>query len=400
MKPIKLPFGLTENKLVHISEVVRGKRCNCICPSCKVPLIASKGVKIQPHFKHAVECECEGGFESAVHLAAKQIIIEKGQITLPKLECHLFARDSKGKEDQEFRLISEKMLMDFDLIQEEVELYDMIADLLAKKKGKPLIIEIFYRHKVDDCKILKITKANISAIEIDLSRLTPNDVHDWDSFWEYINSVANIKWLHNVKMTPVQIELEEELKKRIEVREKKYKHEEHEKQKQLHLEQKMLLKALDELKLLSGQENITTVKLQAKKHPLWKSLPFSCNELPEFLNVEVPDGDWIFGCDRRIWQTAFYNIFILRNEKPFPVKSVDIWLKKLAGVNVSDCLKTIGRHIKCNPDLIPVKIYANPPSTWRTIRAYFNHLCSLGMLQYSGNNWFRVISKHPQAMKG
>jgi hypothetical protein len=43
MKPIKLPFGLNRSGvLAHISEVEKGKKCGCICPACKSPLIARK----------------------------------------------------------------------------------------------------------------------------------------------------------------------------------------------------------------------------------------------------------------------------------------------------------------------------------------------------------------------
>ncbi|TIG87143.1 competence protein CoiA family protein, partial [Legionella pneumophila] len=72
---IKLPFGLNENNvIVHITNVESGKNCNCICPSCSSPLIAAKGTKNQHHFKHTTTIECEGGLESAIHMAAKQII--------------------------------------------------------------------------------------------------------------------------------------------------------------------------------------------------------------------------------------------------------------------------------------------------------------------------------------
>ena len=87
MKPIKikLPFGLNENNiLVHIADVKRGKKCYCVCPSCRSPLIAAKGSKKQHHFKHAFDNECKSGLESAVHLAAKKMIMERKQITFSK----------------------------------------------------------------------------------------------------------------------------------------------------------------------------------------------------------------------------------------------------------------------------------------------------------------------------
>jgi hypothetical protein len=68
-----------------------------------------------------------------------------------------------------------------------VQLHVMRADILAKEGDSQLIIEIFYRHKVEDKKCEKIIEANISAIEIDLSDWRQKDIKDWDAFWFYIN---------------------------------------------------------------------------------------------------------------------------------------------------------------------------------------------------------------------
>ncbi|MEC8880010.1 MAG: competence protein CoiA family protein [Pseudomonadota bacterium] len=50
-----IPFGLRVNDdyLVDVSHVERGRRCRCICPSCKTPLIARQGDKKTWHFAHA-----------------------------------------------------------------------------------------------------------------------------------------------------------------------------------------------------------------------------------------------------------------------------------------------------------------------------------------------------------
>lgn len=201
MTSVKMPFALKENnKLVHIADVERGKKCNCVCLSCRSPLVASKGTKKQPHFKHTVINECERGFESAAHLAAKKIILERKQVTIPKHVCSVSVKDSKGVEHKESKTIVENgMVIRFDSIEEEKELYGMKADILAKIRKTSIIIEIFYRHKVDDQKLLKIKKANISAIEINLSDLTPEDVKDWEAFWLYINDPQNVQCLNNAK---------------------------------------------------------------------------------------------------------------------------------------------------------------------------------------------------------
>lgn len=409
---IKLPFGLNKNNvLVHIADVERGKKCQCVCPSCRSPLIAAKGSKKQPHFKHAVDNECGNGLESAVHLAAKKMIIERKQITLSKYVSIASATDSRGEEHKaEKTIIENGVIIDFDSVQEETELHGMKVDILAKKGNKSLIIEIFYSHKVEEEKLVKIAKADISAIEINLSDLMPEDVMDWEAFWLYLNDPQRIHWLYNAKAHTDYFELEKKLAKTIHAKEKKYKQEEIEKQRKEHRESEQLLQALDELKALSSKESIEQLKQKAEMHPVWKynaqHLPFSWHELPDFVNADIPNGDWIFGCDRRIWQAAFYKSFIWSvwgSRKPFCVKHVDDWLQNKVGCKVHPSVKIVGRYGKRYPQLVPVDIYSNLPGSWKTLRAFFNYLWDLGMLEFSGNDysnpgndWFRVIDKKPK----
>jgi len=405
---IKLSFGLNENDvLLHITKVERGANCRCVCPSCRSPLIAAKGSIKQPHFKHAFDNECESGLESSIHLGAKKLILEKKQLTLPKHTLVISKKDSRGREHKvEKNIVKDGEVILFDFIQEEIDLHGMRADILAKKNNTPLIIEIFYRHKVDDQKLEKIQKANISAIEIDLSNLTPEDIKDWEAFWSYINDLSHIKWLHNAKAQACRPELEKEVVVKIQNQEKKYKQEEIEKQIKEKREQEDLLYALDNLKALSSKESIGEFKKNAKMHGVWKKyrqrLPFSFDALPNFLNKEVSNGDWIFGCDRCIWQIAFYYGFIWMNGKSFSIKRVDKWLQCSLGLNVHRSIKIVGRYSKKYPGLIPNNTYDSLPSSWKTLREYFNYLCDLGMLEFSdydyhnlGSCWFQVISTKP-----
>jgi hypothetical protein len=78
---IKLSFGVNAaNRVVHINDVERGRACDCTCPGCGVPLTAVKGRVRQHHFRHAVELDCEGAAESAIHRAAKQMLRERKQL--------------------------------------------------------------------------------------------------------------------------------------------------------------------------------------------------------------------------------------------------------------------------------------------------------------------------------
>jgi hypothetical protein len=405
MKTIKLPFGLNEDKiLVHVTEVERGKNCNCTCPDCESPLVASKGSINQPHFKHAVDNNCEGGLESAVHLAAKQVIRERKQVTVSKFISIVSSNDSLGViHSCQKTIVKNGTIIRFDSVEEEVEVAGMRADILGKKGSTPLIIEIFYRHKVDDQKRKKIVEANISAIEINLSDLMPKDIKDWNAFELYLNDPKRVEWLHNAKDRVYYPDLEKQLLKTVQEQERKYIEEELEKERKEKKEKTQLLNALDELKILSSEEAIARFKQEAEAHPFWNNnyLPFSFNELPEVVNVEIPNGDWIYGCDRRIWQTAFYNSFIIKTRyKPFSIKNVDQWLQDKIGLKIPQSVKIVGIYARRYHHLIPVDIYHSRPSTWKTLRKYFWYLFDIGILEFAGednhnpgNEWFRVVDK-------
>lgn len=408
---IKLPFGLSENNiLIHIADIERGVKY--FCPGCRVPLLAVKGKIKQQHFRHSTGDECEHGLESAIHLFAKQKLREQKKITLPEYISTASATDSKGEVHIEYKTIAyEGNVICFDSVEEEKELQGIRADILARKGNHHLIIEIFYRHKVDEQKIEKIKKINISAIEINLSELMQEDVKDSDAYWSYMNDPKHIQWLHNVKALENHSQLESKLALKIQRLEKEYKEKEIIKKKMEHKEKAQLLQALDELKKICSKEHISRLNQDAEMNALWKSnsgyFKYALDELPSYLNIEVPNGDWIFGCDRRIWKTAFYNSFIRnKNSKYFSVKQVNDWLKNIALCKIPRCAEVVGMYARRYPDLVPHDISNNIPSSWATLRSYFNHLCTLGILVFSGSDsqhkgsfWFGVIGRTPEGAK-
>ncbi|WP_367607875.1 competence protein CoiA family protein [Legionella sp. W05-934-2] len=404
---IKLPFGLNENNTIaHISSVDSGKNCNCVCPSCGSSLIAAKGTKNQHHFKHASTNECVGGLESAIHLAAKQIIMERRQIKLPEFTIIESALDSKSIMHTESKtIVKNGRVISFDSVQEEQAFNGMKADIQGIKKNEKLIIEIFYRHKVDDQKIDKIKEANISAIEIDLSDLTPEDVKDWETFWSCINEPKRIQWLNNAKAPAQVLELSKKLKEKIQKVEKKYEQQEIIKQRREREEKNQLKVALSEFDKVCSEDIIAQLKEEANQHPILiahsQDLKLSLNELPDFLDLDVPNGDWIYSCDRRVWQTAVYSYFICRRSTSyFSIKQVDDWLQNYCNCKVPPCAKIVGKFGRRHNDLVPEHISENMPSSWATLRAYLNHLSKLGILIYSGNDrkhngscWFEIFSR-------
>ena len=79
---IRLAYGLQGEVLKQVDEVARGLACDCVCPGCRAPLVARQGSVMQHHFAHQGD-SCTYGVESALHLAAKEIIAQNMRITLP-----------------------------------------------------------------------------------------------------------------------------------------------------------------------------------------------------------------------------------------------------------------------------------------------------------------------------
>lgn len=198
-----LTFAQKNGEILHISQVVSGLACNCICPSCGEKLIARKGNRVSHHFAHYKTDECKYGYETSLHLAAKQMIAESKVIYIPPL--FLFFQDT-GKETM---LISEAKSIPIDDVFLEQNEGDMIPDIIVISSGKRLFIEIFVSHAVDQEKIKKLKKHNVSTIEIDLSNYKETTISKEELKEIVINDVDRKKWIHNAYVDRCLLRLKE-----------------------------------------------------------------------------------------------------------------------------------------------------------------------------------------------
>ena len=79
-----IPFGrsMTNGRMFEPREVPLGNGCGCVCPACGEAIISKHCMagKIAPHFAHAPGADCALGYETALHLAAKQLIADRGTL--------------------------------------------------------------------------------------------------------------------------------------------------------------------------------------------------------------------------------------------------------------------------------------------------------------------------------
>jgi predicted RNA-binding Zn-ribbon protein involved in translation (DUF1610 family) len=160
----KLIYALKDGNIVSIDEVQSGKNCGCVCPACGDELIARKGEKRMHHFAHRSNEDCEYGYESSLHLAAKDILSRSEKMVIPPVYVE-FPQSGKPKE-----LISKEREISIDDVELEKRFDDIIADIVVDSGDEHFFIEIYVTHPIDDEKLKKLKEKKISTIEIDLSK--------------------------------------------------------------------------------------------------------------------------------------------------------------------------------------------------------------------------------------
>lgn len=70
---------------VSIDQVPRGLACKCRCRACGNPLVARQGVIRSWSFAHSANANCATAAESALHKAAKQVLLENTSLLVPSI---------------------------------------------------------------------------------------------------------------------------------------------------------------------------------------------------------------------------------------------------------------------------------------------------------------------------
>ena len=176
-----LTYAWDENKvLVHVNDVAKGVKCGCICPHCKSPLYAKNGGLIREHhFAHAQGHECDGAFETTLHLLAKEVLQETGSILLPPSDRNGFPVGLVRLQNIEVEKWDEE-----NRIRPDVE--------GIMENGERLLIEFLVSHKVDEKKRQTIIDRNLKCVEIDIKyqSLQKTEFRDF-----LINSKEDREWI-------------------------------------------------------------------------------------------------------------------------------------------------------------------------------------------------------------
>jgi len=167
---LRVPFGWRDERLWEPRQVPNGKACGCVCPACQRPLIARQNHQT-PHFAHAPGADCAHAVETAIHLAAKQLIADRQALRLPLLAfTNSYARRPYGEEPKAEVIYIERTVP-LTAVRLEEWLGDIRPDIVVTSGGDTYLVEIAVTHFVDDAKQAKIDARQVPTIEIDLRGL-------------------------------------------------------------------------------------------------------------------------------------------------------------------------------------------------------------------------------------
>jgi hypothetical protein len=184
-----------ESRIRSVEEVARGLACDCVCPSCSALVIARQGEIREWHFAHAAESDCEGGAETALHLAAKQLLLESGGLTIPEFRVQHEVRLPDGRVGRGEAHRPERWV-DFQTVEAEKTVGTIRPDIVAVVGHSMLFIEIAVTHFVDEEKRAILSSYEVPTIEINLASLQ-GEHWSWERLGECVIENTQLKrWVH------------------------------------------------------------------------------------------------------------------------------------------------------------------------------------------------------------
>lgn len=169
---LKIPFALDEkDRIVDIHDVPRHVEGNFRCAECRQLVTRKQGGVRVWHFAHKAETACTKAFETALHLLAKQILVESDTLRVPALVCQLYERPGS----QDITLCVEQTLYWDAAGEAEVWVDGIRPDFRGVCQGKAIFVEVTVTHEPDAPKLEALKRLQTPTLEIDLSAV-PRDV--------------------------------------------------------------------------------------------------------------------------------------------------------------------------------------------------------------------------------
>lgn len=187
-----MAYGLKNDNVVYIDDVLRGLECEAKCLSCGGALIAKKGdVKVH-HFAHH-NGDGESCNESVLHRLSKQIIDWECLISTPQSELIVEVHDISEQVHKK-SYIEESKVLNVDNVLLELASVGFVPDVTCNALGKKMYIEIVVSNDVSEEKLERVKLDGTPMLVIDMSDYSAMDtldtlkqgvIYDAPRYWAY-----------------------------------------------------------------------------------------------------------------------------------------------------------------------------------------------------------------------
>lgn len=349
IRKVQLEYGLRGDKVIFVSELTdleRGKACNCICPVCRKQLVAKLGPHNQWHFAHdGAECNLVAAQQTALHMLAKEIIESSKKLRFPGISIK---KDDYCNDIEDFRVQAEipssieyrkASVVNCDSVSLEKKISSIVPDIMVTAKARKCLIEVAVTHFVDEEKEQKIKEIGLPLFEIDLSNLYNSEFSREELAEEVLFNPSNRTWIFNPRYDDAERWAKEQYSKIIQSAEEEVKRQDEresiraEKKQQRRENGEKRIKDIFQLdnykKTVAALENEEEAAKQIKQLHMKTDI----DKLPFFLNIPIT-GEMVFPCDRRIWQSALFDKFVFNrkseegNKPTVHIKKVQKWIEK------------------------------------------------------------------------
>lgn len=348
---LKVPFGRKDDCLYAPAEVAEsGLACGCICPGCGAPLLIREGSK-RRHFAHYRAPGSNHCVESAVHQAAIQVLLEAKWIRVPVMTVSATIRTKAGLSHHGTHLMAQERIIRFDTVAAEVpiEVADAMfvrPDAVGYRNDRQMLVEMHFRHEVDQDKRSKLERLGSPVIEVDLSDL---DVHaGFDAIrMRVLEETAYKKWLVYPGEAQAKAALLERLQQESDAIDEKHRRAEMAAQrKQQQREQERLDR---QRRIAQAHEHYRNLPPAVKEQRLRADLGIG-QTWPRYLRLANEHNRAIDGLPH-LWQASLFQRFIFRKPShayTFNLGEAVLWVHNRFGMqsgSIADGRETIRKFL-------------------------------------------------------
>ena len=349
------------------AEVDSGIACGCTCVGCGANLIAKKGAKVSWHFAHHISSGTQSCVESAIHAAAKQILLDANYLRVPMVAMSAQRRLKSGRQHTKVVTLSPDRLIRFDYSRSEVweGAVGVRPDVVGYRGERRLLVEMYFMHAVDLAKQQKLEALGIPALEVNLFGLDSDT--DFETIRQrVINDVFCKHWLFYPGESSTRAMLQEQLDAEADELDRQH-------EAKVELERRKEAARIERIEkaradVAAANERYRLIPTEEKERLIRESLALS-GAWPYFLNKHSEEAAAIAE-PARIWQGAVFARFIQGKAVHgvfVEVEPVAEWVAARFGV-------VDGRHRAAS----------------LAVRKFLGYLCACGFLEKDGSPYGRT----------